>query len=281
MKEVWVGERGARKLVTPFPLSETMLSKHLNIIFSCLVIFCLAGCNDVEQKSADEIAAIQVEANHLQIDNVLGYWSPVNADSYSFEFFPSIVKGAISNTLMTGRMYKANQIEGMFLWDINAKGQINLTRVDHNCSARPITLCDAKSSIVIQASGNDMQNLYWEISDDQDNDGVVDVVSGDTYQKKSLDLSSKEQGALYLIPIDEYFSRSGEDDEVIAGNNSNGNVELEFLGGTVSSVIANSPENKLVFNETTTITSNITFDVINVGYYDFDIETSLKNVVLL
>ena len=183
-----------------------MQSKHLNIISSCLAVFCLASCGGgAKEKSVEEIAEEQSTAKNLQIENVLGFWNPVNSESYTFEFLRSDPQSTDAVSVMTGNMYLNNQVVNNFTWSINDNGQINLNLKELSCFTRPLTGCPTKDSLVIQASGSDLQNAYWEINYDLDNDGDFDNVLGDNYQKKLLDLSTINQGDFYFVNVDEYF----------------------------------------------------------------------------
>lgn len=256
-----------------------MILKYFNMVIFSVAIFCLAACNEVEQKSDDEISANQVEATNLQVKNVIGYWEPLNSDNYAFEFFPSLVEGVNTNQLMTGRLYQNNQVVGMFSWRITENGQINLDLREFSCPNRPLSVCEIKSSMNIEASGNDTGKSFWEVNHDQGNDGEVDVVFDDTYEKKRLDLSMKKLGELYLIPIEEYFETA-----IVAGEKSNDNIELTLLNlneaVSVSSSPTNSPTSKLSFNDSAIVSSSRDFDISDVGMQTFTIESHYENIEL-
>ncbi|WDE09217.1 hypothetical protein SG34_031115 [Thalassomonas viridans] len=223
----------------------------------------------------DEIAARETEAKNLQIENVLGYWAPQSADNKAFEFLPSVFDGTLANEIMTGKIYQNDEVVRIFAWDINADGQINLGLFSPTCVYRPITSCEVTGTMVIEASGSDIQNAYWEIRHDQGNDGDVDEVFGDTYRQKQLDLSARQEGELYLVPTDEYFSS-----RTVSGLNSSAGVELALLGSRVSSSKPDFPVRELAFEDDAPLISSRTFDVSDVGYQDFVIETSFENVAL-
>jgi hypothetical protein len=182
----------------------TMLNKYFRWIFIILILSLVSACNDVDQKSDEELLESQAKIKKLQTDSVIGYWNSESSD-FSFEFTASTFGGAlrlVNESVQTGKIYKNKSLIGRFYWEISSDGTISINTVENSCFTVPANLCVVASKVTIIAIGDSVENANWNIFYDNNNNGDNDLEENVVFTKKAMTLADFSVGKHYLQTAD-------------------------------------------------------------------------------
>ncbi|HEX7640835.1 MAG TPA: hypothetical protein VF450_21995 [Noviherbaspirillum sp.] len=229
-----------------------MKTRFLTKFIIVLLIATLAGCGG----SNSTTPAADSSTVHILDQNIVGYWTTSNANEPAYEFYAGPTEPPYSSsTDKVGKISQNGVVTARFLWDYQSDGSVKLKTVSPFCPAHPLSQCPVNGTVVVSARNDASGSVFWNISYDDNNDGVVDRQFTRTYSQKTIDWSSMPQGQFFLAGTPSF-------DTPLSGSISNGTASIRMVDFsapvTLTAPIASTPQSNLVFSagQSTAITDS-------------------------
>jgi hypothetical protein len=267
---------------------KKMKNKVINRIFCVLTIGLLTGCggkNGGPISPSDPLPGHSVDRApilKLGVQELVGHWTPSDSKYPEYDFYSSTTEVPFNTGLKTGRVFEKGSLAGIFYWEVQPSGSIELKMVSVNCFQRPLSQCPVLGSQTITLKGYYPSRSTWTIAFDRNADGVADSKASIVYNQAKIKSFLPSSQELYLVHDDNSVF-----DTPISGKmvNSLLSVRLDDFKKpiTLTSLACRNGNQRITFLAGDSYSSEGTKDffVSSMGDKTFLVKEWYENVVLL